>query len=58
MKATTKDMRFSPKRLLDAASRGEEVIITYRGKPSVSGVEQAVFKVGYIEFADLPIVNN
>ena len=33
MKATTKEMRFSPKRLLDAASRGEEVVITYRGKP-------------------------
>ncbi len=33
MKATTKDMRFSPKSLLDAASRGEEVVITYRGKP-------------------------
>ncbi len=33
MKATAKDLRFHSKELLEAASRGEEVIITYRGKP-------------------------
>jgi prevent-host-death family protein len=33
MKATAKDLRFYSKELLDAANRGEEVIITYRGKP-------------------------
>lgn len=33
MKATAKDMRFHTKELLDAVSRGEEVTITYRGKP-------------------------
>ena len=33
MKATAKDLRFHCKELLDAVSRGEEVIITYRGKP-------------------------
>jgi prevent-host-death family protein len=33
MKATAKDLRFYSKELLDSVSRGEEVIITYRGKP-------------------------
>ena len=33
MRASAKDLRFYSKNLLDAVSRGEEVIITYRGKP-------------------------
>ena len=33
MYASAKDLRFYSKNLLDAVSRGEEVIITYRGKP-------------------------
>ena len=33
MHATAKDLRFYSKNLLEAVSRGEEVIITYRGKP-------------------------
>ena len=33
MEATAKDLRFHSKEILDAVSRGEEVIITYRGKP-------------------------
>ena len=33
MRATAKDLRFHSKELLDTVSRGEEVIITYRGKP-------------------------
>ena len=33
MKATAKDLRFNSRELLDTVSRGEEVIITYRGKP-------------------------
>ena len=33
MKATAKDLRFRSKELLNAVKRGEEVIITYRGKP-------------------------
>jgi prevent-host-death family protein len=33
MKATAKDLRFHSKELLNTVSRGEEVIITYRGKP-------------------------
>lgn len=33
MYATAKDLRFYSKELLDAVKRGEEVIITYRGKP-------------------------
>lgn len=33
MKATAKDLRFHSKEILDTVSRGEEVIITYRGKP-------------------------
>lgn len=35
MKATSKDLRFHTKKILDAAMRGEEVIITYHGKPYV-----------------------
>ncbi len=33
MKATAKDFRFHSKEILNAVSRGEELIITYRGKP-------------------------
>ena len=33
MYATAKELRFNSKNLLDVVSRGEEVIITYRGKP-------------------------
>ena len=33
MHASAKDLRFHSKYLLEAVSRGEEVIITYRGKP-------------------------
>jgi len=33
MKATAKDLRFHTKEILESVFRGEEVIITYRGKP-------------------------
>lgn len=33
MKATAKDLRFHSRELLDVVSRGEEVVITYRGRP-------------------------
>ena len=33
MQATSKDLRFHTKAILDTAIRGEEVIITYHGKP-------------------------
>jgi len=33
MKATAKDLRFHSKELLDTVKRGEEVVITFRGKP-------------------------
>lgn len=33
MQATAKDLRFNVRELLDTVARGEEVIITYRGKP-------------------------
>ncbi len=33
MQATAKDLRFHSKKLLDTVARGEEVVITYRGKP-------------------------
>ena len=33
MEATAKDLRFHSKEILETVSRGEEVIITYRGKP-------------------------
>ncbi|MBN1561150.1 type II toxin-antitoxin system prevent-host-death family antitoxin [candidate division KSB1 bacterium] len=32
MRATAKDLRFHAKELFEAVSRGEEIIITYRGK--------------------------
>ena len=35
MKATAKDLRFHTKEILEAADRGEEIVITYRGKPCV-----------------------
>ena len=34
MKATAKDLRFHAKEILESVMRGEEVVITYRGKPS------------------------
>ncbi len=33
MEATAKDLRFHSKELIETVSRGEEVVITYRGKP-------------------------
>jgi len=33
MYSTAKELRFHTKELLDSVSRGEEVIITFRGKP-------------------------
>jgi prevent-host-death family protein len=33
MKATAKELRIHSKELLDAVSRGEDVVITFRGKP-------------------------
>jgi len=33
MKATAKDLRFHSKELIDSVKRGEEVVITFRGKP-------------------------
>ena len=33
MQATSKDLRFHTKEILDAAMRGEEVIITFHGRP-------------------------
>ncbi len=33
MRATAKDLRFHSKELLESVERGEDVIITYRGKP-------------------------
>lgn len=33
MKATAKDLRFQSKKILDTVKRGEEVVITFRGKP-------------------------
>lgn len=46
MKATAKDLRFHSKELLDTVNRGEEVIITYRGKPCAKIVPYDEFKMG------------
>ncbi len=34
MRATAKDLRFHSKEVLDTVMRGEEVVITYHGKPT------------------------
>ena len=41
MKATAKDLRFNSKGLLDTVNRGEEVVITFRGKPCAKLVPYA-----------------
>ena len=33
MKATAKDLRFHSRELIETVKRGEEVVITFRGKP-------------------------
>ncbi len=33
MEASAKDLRFRSKEILDSVERGEEVVITYHGKP-------------------------
>jgi len=33
MRATAKDLRFHSKELIEFVSKGEEIVITYRGKP-------------------------
>ncbi len=35
MQASSKDLRFHTKEILNAAMRGEEVVITFHGKPCV-----------------------
>jgi len=47
MKTTAKDLRFFSKEILETVSRGEEVIITYRGKPCAK-------LIPYEESRDLP----
>ena len=46
MKATAKDLRFHSKELLDTVSRGEEVIITFRGKPCAKLIPYREKKAG------------
>ncbi|MGR3317682.1 MAG: type II toxin-antitoxin system Phd/YefM family antitoxin [Candidatus Anammoxibacter sp.] len=46
MQATSKDLRFHTKEILDAAIRGEEVVITFHGKPCVKIVPFDVVKQG------------
>ncbi len=33
MRATAKELRFNSKELIDSVNKGEEVVITFRGKP-------------------------
>lgn len=49
MKATAKDLRFHSKELLESVERGEEVIITYRGKPHAKLVPIRKQKTGLID---------
>ena len=44
MNATANDLRFHSKKLLEIVNRGEEVIITYHGKPCAKLVPLATKK--------------
>ena len=50
MQATAKDLRFHSAELLNTVKRGEEVIITYRGKPCA--------KLVPIEEKNKPVASN
>ena len=52
MKATAKDLRFKSKELLDTVNRGEEVIITYRGRPCAKLVPYQKAKVNKLKGKD------
>ena len=67
MKATAKDLRFHSKEILESVMRGEEVTITYRGKPSakiipvnkqksVSSIQHNLFGI-WADHADSENVN-
>lgn len=49
MEATAKDLRFRSKELIDSVKRGEEVVITYRGKPCAKLVPYENLKQGKIK---------
>lgn len=49
MHATSKDLRFHSKELLESVDRGEEVIITYRGKPRAKLIPFQNGKTGFDE---------
>ncbi len=49
MKATAKDLRFHSKELLDTVNRGEEVVITFRGKPCAKLIPYREKKGGIIK---------
>lgn len=49
MKATAKDLRFHSKELIETVNRGEEVIITFRGKPCAKLVPFESEKVNTIQ---------
>jgi prevent-host-death family protein len=49
MKATAKDLRFHSSKLLDTVTRGEEVVITFRGKPCAKLVPFSEEKEGGTE---------
>jgi len=46
MKASAKDLRLHTKELLDAVTRGEEVVVTHRGKPCAKLVPISTQKIG------------
>lgn len=52
MKATTKDLRLHSREILNAVRRGEDVTITYRGKPTA--VMSPIKEERAHRFADAP----
>jgi prevent-host-death family protein len=49
MKATAKDLRFYSKEILNAVDRGEDVVITFRGKPCAKLIPYNDEKKGMVE---------
>ncbi len=49
MKATAKELRFNSKELLNAVDRGEEIIITFRGKSCAKLIPYSEQKKGQSE---------
>ncbi|HEX7004589.1 MAG TPA: type II toxin-antitoxin system prevent-host-death family antitoxin [Trueperaceae bacterium] len=55
MEVKAKELRSDTKRILDAVERGEEVIVTYRGKPRAKMTAIGVKKRSMPDFGNSPL---